>query len=909
MNNKRASKWAAGALAATIVTSGLGLAAPYANAASPFKDVVVGHWAEKHITKLAMQNILKGVAPGQFNPNNSVSRQEAVIIALRFMGIEDEVNKSGAIILPSALIVKDDYKAYIQLAMQKGILNRDEEIALATKEKGKEWGKSAATREWFTRLLVRSIGKDADARAAANRATSFPDDSSIDPLMRGYVNVGVGSELINGVPAVNSSGAKITKFDPTAALTRATASTLFSRAEAKLAVAYSGQVTGTLMFASADKLTLLFQDGTSKDYAINSSTPIYRFDDNPSSFSALKLYGEVTVITSADNRVGYVEQTSDTAKVETHEGTFKLLSSKQKRITLLEGTETVDYFYDDTNKPKVTDANGQAMALEAIPTDVPVKLIVDAFRAPADRKILSITVKQSVSNKSGNGTVVSWDATARTLQLKDSATSATDSYTLSTNATIKKDGINVSLEDLKTGDTISFEVKNGAISSIVIVKSQFATKSGVFSSLDKTTKTIQYTIAGKLNAEYLADNVVAKIEGYADATLDDLLKDDAITLTFNDAGKVSVIAVTGRSVQPLNGATILDYSVNAKTLIVNDALGNKYNLDVTATTRIDLNGTKLTIDQALPYLTAKGKKINIGKSGTNAVYVSIVAKYAGTVTENNTAAKTLKLTLDNNSSITISYNSPIVDIYGVNGKTMADVKVGDIVTVLLNGTQDQVSSVLVQKNVQFEFVSVDTTTNKLRAKRTDGTVEDWTIGTGIVLQDENGAATTLAGLNSANLLNVTMSGSTPIKVKAVTVAYGRVASVNTAGATIDLVLPSGTTVTKSVGATPLVLKNNVPQGSLVAIAPDDRVEIRKDESDRVVIEIITPLRKSFWYYESASRTLNVLKKDLSDTDYSYTLHPQVYIHQGTTVLTMADFKNPDAISLYLLRGKVVEVVK
>ncbi|MFC5467701.1 S-layer homology domain-containing protein [Cohnella suwonensis] len=907
--NNRASKWAAGALAATIVASGLGFAAPYANAASPFKDVVVGHWAEKHITKLALQGILKGSTTGQFNPNNAVSRQEAIIIAIRFMGIEDEVKKTDVIVLPSALVVKDDYKPYIQLALQKGLLNRDEEIALATKEKGKEWGKSAATREWFTRLLVRSIGKDAEAKAAASQATSFVDDSSIDALLKGYVNVGVAAGLINGVSSVNAAGATVTKFDPAAALTRATASTLFSRAEAKLAVAYSGQVTGTLMSASPDKLTLLFQNGTSKDFAINASTPLYRYDtDKPSSVSALKLYGEVTVITAADDSVGYVEQTNDTPKVVTHEGTLTRVSPTLNRITLLEGEDSVYYFYDPANKPTVADAAGQAIALDALPANVPVKVVVDAFRAPADRKILSITVKQSVANKTGTGTVVSWDAVSRALQVKDDASTTTESYTLSANATIKKDGINVAPEDLKAGDTITYDVKTGSIASVVIVKSQFATKSGLFSSLDKTTKTIQYTIAGKLNAEYLTDNAVVKIDGYADATLDDLNKDDAVTLTFNDAGKVSIIAVTGRSVQPLNGASISSYVADAKTLIVYDAAGKKYNLDVTATTRFDLNGTKLTVDQALPYLSSKGKKINVGISGTNAVYVSIIAKYAGTVTENNATAKTLKLTLDNGSSITISYGAPIVDIYGVSGETIADVKAGDIVTVLLNGMQDQASSVLVQKNAQFEYVSADATTGKLRAKKADGTVEEWTIGSGATLQDENGAATTLAGLNSANLLNVTFSGSAPIKVKAVTVAYGRVASVNTAGATIDLALPSGATVTKSVGATPLVLKNNVVQSSLAAVSPDDRVEIRKDENDRVVIQIVTALRKQFWYYESSSRTLNVLH-ELTDPDYAFTLHPQAYIHLGTTVLTMADIKREDAISLYLLRGKIVEVAK
>jgi len=330
------TKWVSGLLAASMVWTGVTWTSSTASAASPFKDVKEGYWAEKHITKLALQGILKGGTGGQFNPSNAITREEAVIIALRFMGVADEVKPSDVLVFPSSLVIKEDYKPYIKLAVQKKILFIEEEVALAEKEAGKDWGKSPATREWMTRLLVRAIGKDADAKLAASKATSFGDDGKIDALLKGYVNVAVSSGLVTGVTA--------TKFDPQASVTREMASTLFSRAESQISIVYSGQVSGTLMSASADKLTLLLTDGSSKEYALSPTASIYGFNtDTTTAIGSLKQYGEVTLISNADGTIGYVEQTSETAKVKTVEGTLRLVVESKARLTLSVNGNDEDY--------------------------------------------------------------------------------------------------------------------------------------------------------------------------------------------------------------------------------------------------------------------------------------------------------------------------------------------------------------------------------------------------------------------------------------------------------------------------------------------------------------------------------------------------------------------------------------
>jgi trimeric autotransporter adhesin len=896
--NVHMKKWVSGvALASVIWTGTVWTTAGVYAAASPFNDVKAGHWAEKHISKLALQGILKGGTGGKFNPNNAVSREEAVIIALRFMGIDDQATTSQVIVLPGSLQIKEDYKKYLNLAFQKKLLLLDEEVALASKETGKAWGKSPASREWVTRLLVRAVGKEADAKEMAAEATSFSDNANIDAKLVGYVNVAVASGLVKGVTAA--------KFDPKAAVTRATVSTLFSRAEPKLPVAYAGQVTGVLLSISADQLSVLHQDGSIRDYTITPDTRIYRFDsENMSSLAGLKQYAEAVLISNGDGSIGYVEQLNDTPKVKIHEGTLTRITESMNRLTVLIGEDYMPFTYDPQHPPVVTDSNGQTIALKDLPVNVDVKVMVDSVRT--EGKIVAVNVKQSVINKTASGSVAAWNAASRTLQVKDAATGSTENLTVSANAVIKQNGLPT--DEVKVGDTITYEIKAGLVTSIVITKTEQAAISGKLVNASKSDKTIQFSINNKLQAEYLADNAAVTIQGLSDATIDDLQKDDAVTLTFDANGKVNLVTVTNRTVQTMNSAVVAGYVAETKTLSLIDASGKARNLFLGSNVRYELNGTALPAESALPLITVKGKKLNVSFTGENAVVVSIVAKYSGTVVENNTTAKTLKIMPAAGNVITLQYQTPTVEIYGQNSETYNDVRVGDQVTVVLNANQDQAATIQVQKNAQFEVVSVDTAGSKIRVKRNDGTVEDWSVTSSLALQDENGSTISLSSVTAGSIINATLQGNTAVKIKKVSVVYGRVSSVNTGAASLDIVTPSGASVTKAVGTSPLITRDNVVLNSLTAVQPDDRVEVRKDENDRTVIQIVSVLRKVVWFYDNSSRTLNVLH-ELSDTNFSFTLHPEVYIHQGTTPLTISNLQNGDAISIYLLRGKVVEIAK
>ncbi|MFC5531814.1 S-layer homology domain-containing protein [Cohnella yongneupensis] len=904
--NPNVKKWVSSVVIASVVWSGATWTTQTASAAAtPFSDVVAGHWAEKHIAKLALQGILKG-SNGKFNPNNSVSRQEAVIIALRFMGLEDEVDSSAATVIPAALNVKTDYTKYINLALQKKLLLIGEETALAKSEPGKSWGASPATREWMAKLLVRAIGKDADAVAAADQVTSFADDSKIDAKLKAYVKVAVDNGLVNGV-TTTVKGATVTEFKPVDLVTRATASTLFSRAESKISVPYNGQVEGVLLNITADKLTLLHPDGSTRDYPITDNTAYYRKDvDTPITLGALRLYGKALLITGSDGKVGYAEMTDETPQVKTVEGKLTLYTPPKYQFALLIGDEYKYYTYDPSRVPTITDAAGQPISLANLPLNVDVKLTVRA-----DDKVVALTVKQTIINKTGSGTVSAWNPQALSLEVKD-ATGKAETFPVASNAPIKLNGtVNLSVDQLLVSDTISYEVKNGNVTSIIVVRADkpITSVSGTLATINKTDNSIQYTAESKLEAEYLSENVAVKIQGFVDPTLDDLVKGDAVMLTLDNNRKVTLITVTNRSVTTLVGATIGSYVASEKTLIVYDTAGVKYNLDINAGTRFDLNGTKVTLEAAIPYISVKGKRLTVGFSGTNAIYVSVVSKYTGTVTENNAVTKTLKLALETGGSISFPYTSPLVEIYGMNSETTADVKAGDRVTILMNAMQDQVGSVLVYKNAQFEVVSTDSTLKKITLKIPGSTTnETYTLNSDFTIQDDSGTAITLGSLAAGSLVNVKMQGNTPVAIRAVAVVSGKVVSVNSSLGSITYTSSTGEAVTKTVGASPLVKRDNVTLASMAVIQPGDLIEISKDENDRAVIELATVVNRTFWKVDAITKVFYVKNVTMGDKNY-FTISPTAYVHQGATTISITALKDGDAITLYVLRGKVVEIAK
>ncbi|CAM3896633.1 S-layer-like y domain-containing protein [Cohnella lubricantis] len=562
----RGKSWVSMIVLLTLIWAGAVLPASSASAANatPFSDVASGHWAEKWISKLAAQGLLIG-NNGLFSPNDSLSREQAVLIAIRFMGLEDKVDVNGIVALPGTIDVDNYYKPYINYAFQQKLLNVTEEANLANNEQGKKWGSAPATREWMAKLLVRAVGKEADATAQAGVATTFADNSFIDTSLLGFVNAAVSNKLMNGVDG--------NRFDPKSSLTRAMAATVFGRAETLAPVAYDGQVTGTLMSFDVNHLTVLPDNGQQVSYLLNENTVYSHLDSEKiAGQEVLKQYGKVTVIGSG-GAAQYVEQIDDNAAVRTVSGKIVLIKPGELTLRVNDSLET--YPYDISTPPVVKDAAGTALTTASLTEGSTVSLKVDTI--PSSGKIISIDVAKA----SIVGTLESVNKTDKTLKLTIGG--KVEAKVLANTVAVTIPGVTAAtLDDLYAGDSVSLELDaSGYVSAVTVSNRNIQTlNSAVILKYDEEYKLLLVQDSAKNSKPlFIKDTTRFNLDG-------EKITAEAGVELLNTIGKVN-IAYSGDTV--VSAAfitkaigTVTSIDTDGGKMKVKDASGNSISLTFSA---------------------------------------------------------------------------------------------------------------------------------------------------------------------------------------------------------------------------------------------------------------------------------------------------------------------------------------
>ena len=157
-----------------------------------FNDSKDAPWAEEYISKMQAKNVIKGYDDGTFRPNEPVKRIEAIIMAVRLMGLEEEAQSKS---LSTPLHFKDADnipawgKGYVIVALENGLFDLTEDKIQANKP---------ASRVWIVNLLVRALGLQDEALQRMTIIPEFKDAQAIPAGSVGYVNVAIERGLING---------------------------------------------------------------------------------------------------------------------------------------------------------------------------------------------------------------------------------------------------------------------------------------------------------------------------------------------------------------------------------------------------------------------------------------------------------------------------------------------------------------------------------------------------------------------------------------------------------------------------------------------------------------------------------------------------------------------------------------
>lgn len=254
-------------------------------------------WAYEHIIRLASQQVFNGYEDGSFKPSNTIKRIEAIVAAVRLLGLKDEAEKPEN--MNATLNFKDFNQVqkkypwavgYLEVALKNDLFDESETSVQADKP---------ADRLWASILLVKALKLEDEAKAKMDTQLPFKDAKQIPAGSVGYVAVAVEKGLITGY---NDN-----TFQPNKPVTRAELAALLDRAGEQLPDQDASAVTGTVQSVSGSTLSVKKPDGTIAALTLDANVFIFRKDVKVAA-TALKAGDEVLVRTY-QGKVVFIEVT------------------------------------------------------------------------------------------------------------------------------------------------------------------------------------------------------------------------------------------------------------------------------------------------------------------------------------------------------------------------------------------------------------------------------------------------------------------------------------------------------------------------------------------------------------------------------------------------------------------------
>ncbi|MCI3922694.1 S-layer homology domain-containing protein [Paenibacillus sp. TRM 82003] len=225
-------------------------------------------WALPSVVELVQRGIFTGYEDGSFRPNQPVTRIEAIVAAIRHMGLNSEAETLTAMASELKLDVVEEldekYRwavGYVALAEREGLLA----------DNGDEFEPGApADRLWTTTLLVRAMGLEYDAKRSMKAELDLEDAELFPEGSAGYAAVALTNGLVTGY----EDGT----FRPKRSVTRAELAALLDRAGDRMPAASSEyiQLEAQVSSVSGDQVGLAQEGGGSNQFPVRKDATVIR---------------------------------------------------------------------------------------------------------------------------------------------------------------------------------------------------------------------------------------------------------------------------------------------------------------------------------------------------------------------------------------------------------------------------------------------------------------------------------------------------------------------------------------------------------------------------------------------------------------------------------------------------------
>ncbi len=265
--------------------------------AKKFIDIDGYSWAQEAIERMAEKGVIKGIGEGKFAPQRSVTKLEAIVMALRVMGEEEAaIDYQGQIKNGKVKFKLKDYLqewayGYVKLAEEKGILDEADMIYFKLND--------PASRHEVAKYIVRAMGSEEKAERYMDAKLDYKDAAFIPQGSVGYIHVANEGKLITGYPDGT--------FRPFNEVTRAEMAVMVARLEGKVEgdkddedeiSIYRGKVTDIDTVGTNRSIEL----DDKKVYILTDDTKVVFDNDVKGTIKDIKIGDTVKITVNKDNR-------------------------------------------------------------------------------------------------------------------------------------------------------------------------------------------------------------------------------------------------------------------------------------------------------------------------------------------------------------------------------------------------------------------------------------------------------------------------------------------------------------------------------------------------------------------------------------------------------------------------------
>lgn len=741
----------------------------------PFRDVNVGDWFYKDVLKMNAIGVIQGYPDSSFKPSAGVTKAEALLMLIRYMGLSGELEKMSD---------TDLYLYLPALGLEKGKLPEWAQKPLAF---GKKMGwlqiysgsfdwQGKANRAWISELLIRAIQKVGDAENMSTDATEFSDDAKIPNASRGFVNAAVKYGLMKGYPADQS-------FRPDGAVTRAEMATLLPRLDPYISVAMP-KAEGVVVEAGYGSLSVIDKAGKQSTYAVNPNA--FLFADGASlPLSTLKPKDQVVLYLKGD-QVVFVERLAENVSLyQEVKGTVVDVVTVEHLISMqLTSGDYLTLSYD-----------------EAQDADMPLYLnrTVTVTYAPESNRIIQIKVEGDGSGQGLRGEIVSINTEKKLLILKDDL-GKPYTFTYTDQTVVQMEGRRFpTVEDLRAGDRVEVDPKGNILTEIRVIGVSDQTEvTGIVEAILYENRLLNLRVGSEIPGFYWAEEVKVTINGSTEASIDDVRAGDQVKLTLSNR-TIKRIDLMGISQNRTSGKVAsIDQTQGILTLEDENGKLGAYRLDPDFKVYLDgaeVKKTRLTVGVPV--------KLEFRRDLVVSVQLDLVR--TGTVLSYDQAKRELAVREGGEDRRYPLGGSFTLHAFAHPSMTVSQLPVGGEVKLLLN-PDGSIASIRLTERGLYTLLDHTYSTGRLKLKDEQGNTVSVAYTDQTKLINADGTPGRWQDLTAGERLYLTFSGMDPVQVERELNLIGQVKRIGSSDGTFvvdrlgkEVSFPLGSGIQVSVG--------------------------------------------------------------------------------------------------------------